>query len=211
MMTQTDIWVVITLVGASYVAYGLLLYNLHKRLITHRDVFGVVKAIQNIITGGIELKTQDKELYIIEDNTHSLETLVQQSAETKDYDSYLDVLTTIIQDKYRNYRFLRLTPTYGDFQSGHVVSITIAKEDYLEEYEYLFRLAISKGLSDHKLNELFYERVVDGKVLELGDVVIVEGTAVSPVTQADDIMANIVFMPRDYYEKHLELKAKEGE
>lgn len=147
--------------------------------------------------------------YEIEDNLLSLEDLVKQNDKLEDYEQYLDIVIKLIKEKYRTYRFLRVSPTHGDFNSGYFLSFTMTREDYPEDYEYLFRSAVSKGLTDQKINALFLDRVKAGEVLELGDVEIVEGTAISPATQADDIMVNIVFMPREYYNTHQELLAKQ--
>lgn len=143
--------------------------------------------------------------YAIADNSLTLQELTEVTDEPEAYTEYLEVITGIIKELYQKYRFIQGKPTIGDYQSGYYLSFTISRANLPTEYEFLFRTAISNSLNIDTVNSLFIDLVKDGSILDLGDVEITEGTALSPATQGDDIIANIVFMPRDYYEKHLEL------
>lgn len=209
--------IVICIAVAVYAIFLIFLINTEKKTLPSRELLDIIHSMSDIITGGHKMETKDTNLnefvigetvYKIEDNKLNLEDLVLQNDNDEDYEDYLAVVTNLLRERYEKFRFLRISPTHGDYNSGYFLSFTITREQVPVEYEYLFRLAVSKGLTDSKINDLFYKAVKSGKVLPLGDVEIVVGTGISPVTQADDLMANIVFMPRDYYEKHLELKEK---
>lgn len=207
-----------------FIVQGRRAYKLTKRqLYTHRLSY-ITETLKDMITGGADEMTNttgttpEENLGILRgldlevpDNHATLEDLVKQNDNEEDYESYLAVLTELIQERYKNYRFLRVSPTHEDFRSGYFLSITINRENVPAEYEYLFRLAVKQGLTPEKINDLFYRKMQAGEILALGDVEIVAGTAVSPITQAEDLMVNIVFMPREYYIKHLELLEKDKE
>lgn len=200
----------------AFVLYTIAIVKLTKKTISNKEILDIITDVTDILSGGINMEQETKDIkefnledkyYHIEDNELTLEELVTQNDTDEDYKDYLDVMISLIKERYRNYRFLRMSPTHGDYESGHLLSFTISREQVPVEYEYLFRLAVSKGLTDAKINDLFYQMVLAGDVIPLGDVEIIAGTGLSSATQAEDIMANISFMPRDYYNKYLELKA----
>lgn len=212
---QSIILIIIAVI--TFVLYTIGVVKLTKKTMSNRELLDIITDVTDIISGGINMEQETKNIkefnleekdYYIADNELTLEELVTQNDTDEDYKDYLDVMVSLIKDRYKNYRFLRMSPTHGDYESGHLLSFTINREQVPVEYEYLFRLAVSKGLTDTKINDLFYKMVLAGKVIPLGDVEIIAGTGLSSATQAEDIMANISFMPRDYYNKHLELKAE---
>lgn len=212
------VFVILTAYTVIYIIYVIIVVKTQKKLVSNRDLINLVTGLTDMLTGGTKLE-KDIDLqkfnidgvdYTVKDNDLTLAELVLQSDVAKDYEDYLAVIKSILVERYKKFRFLRISPTYGDYNSGYFLSFTITRDQVPVEYEYLFRLAVSKGLTDSNINDAFFKAVKSGEILPLGDVEIVVGTGISPVTQADDIIVNIVFMPRDYYEKHLALQ-EEGD
>lgn len=90
-------------------------------------------------------------------NKQTLQELLVEKADDSDYKLFIDKLSWIVKDLYENYQFLRQDPQKDDFMSGYFLGLQIIRNEYPVEYEYLFRLAIDRGLDDIKINQLFLE------------------------------------------------------
>ena len=146
----------------------------------------------------------EKENVII--NEQTLSDLLVEKASDADYQLFIEKLTKIVQDLYSNYQFLRQDPQPDDFMSGYFLGFQIFREEYPVEYEYLFRLAIDRGLDDVKINKLFVEALQNGTVLSLGDAIVDPNlSGCSSILQAQEIRVNIVFAPKEYMERKEEL------
>lgn len=148
-------------------------------------------------------------------NEKSLEELLNNDGTEADYDKYLDVIVDITRSLYKNYKFLRQVPSEDDYHSGNYLVFKFFQGEFPEEYDFLFRLAVDKGLEDKEINKRFVERLEKGEIIPLGDVEIYpSGTGISSLLQANDVSISITFETKERVklrDLEREEKAKEVE
>lgn len=167
----------------------------------------VISDLADIFKGEEQTVTEEiKEI----SNNKSLSAMLVQEATEADYNEFVDKVSEIVRELYKNYQFLRQDPAPDDFVSGYFLAFQIVHEQYPVEYEYLFRLAIDRGLNPVKINEVFVERLSEGKVLDLGDTIVYKGVSgISSILQGEAVRVNITFATPEYYEKGKELQEKQ--
>lgn len=138
-------------------------------------------------------------------NTKSLTELLTTEPTEADYQLFIHVLAEVIQQEYKNYRFLRQDPSPTDKLSGHCLIFNIHRDLNLSSFNRLFKLTVDRGLKDIDIHNYFVDAVVNGKILDLGGAVIVQDeTGVSSILQGDSIRVIITFMTADYAKERQE-------
>lgn len=146
------------------------------------------------------------------DNTQTLEELLLPRGTDEDYADFIGKLTKVVKKHYAEYQFLRQDPAPDDYENANCLVFQLFPDDFPEDYEYLFKLAIDKSLSEGEITRRFIQHVKDGEVLALGDVEVEDiGTGVSSIYQAQDLKVLISFTPKSRIklrdEKREELQA----
>ncbi len=132
-------------------------------------------------------------------NNHTLESMITVKPEEADYDTFVKVLTEAIKSDFKNYKFLRQDPVPEDKTSGNCIIFNIFRDTHLEEFNYLFKLAVDRGLKDIDIIKHFQDAVAEGSVIPLGNAVVIkEETGVSSVLQGDSIRVMITYMTPEY-------------
>lgn len=132
-------------------------------------------------------------------NNHTLESMITVKPEETDYDTFVKVLTEAIKSDFENYKFLRQDPVPEDKTSGNCIIFNIFRDTHLEEFNYLFKLAVDRGLKDVDIIKHFQDAVAEGSVIPLGNAVVIkEETGVSSVLQGDSIRVMITYMTPEY-------------
>lgn len=176
------------------------------------ELKNIVEEIKNMVA---------KEDKFTKVNNMSLSDLINRKPTDKEYDEILDLLTELIRNTYKNYKFLIAKAQKDD--EPHFLQIVSKYEDYPELHDKIFKKAIDYGVEMRVLQEKFAERVANGEVLDLGDdvVVIVDDgdyslpTGISQINsgiEGAEITAIITFIRednfQDWYEHHLKGKEK---
>lgn len=196
-----------------YVCYNFLVAKfVRENVVNKKELTALLTDRATTITTNLKAFLK-KEEDVLEDtavpvlyNEKSLNDLLVDTATDADYQTFLDEIVWVVRDLYKNYQFLRQDPAPDDYNSGYYLAFQFIRGEYPEKYEYLFRLAIDKGLDPIKLNNLFVERVADGDVLALGNAVIDKmQTGLSSILQGQEVRISITFAPQEYMDKKQEL------
>lgn len=143
------------------------------------------------------------------DNDMTLASMLEETDDKSSYEHFVDVVSVITKELYKNFRFLRQDPAPEDYQSGNCLIFQVNRGELPVVYEYLFRYAVKHQLKEGEISKVFTERVRQGKVVPLGDVQVQEiGTGVSSILQAQDFRILITFKTEEYIEKGKEQKEK---
>lgn len=212
MISTFELFLILAFSTTVFICYNLFVAQTVKTIFDLRKKAQVVlterateltKKLTNILKGDVQ-KLPEKENVII--NEQTLSDLLVEKASDADYKLFIEKLTEIVKDLYSNYQFLRQDPQPDDFMSGYFLGFQVFREEYPVEYEYLFRLAIDRGLDDIKINKLFVEALQNGEVLALGDAIVDPNlSGCSSILQAQEVRVNIVFAPKAYMERKEEL------
>lgn len=208
MISTFELFLILVFSTTVFICYNLFVAQTVKTIFDLRKKAQVVlterateltKKITNILKGDVQ-ELPEKENVII--NEQTLSDLLVEKASDSDYKLFIEKLTEIVKDLYSNYQFLRQDPQPDDFMSGYFLGFQVFREEYPVEYEYLFRLAIDRGLDDIKINKLFVEALQNGEVLSLGDAIVDPNlSGCSSILQAQEVRVNIVFAPKAYMER----------
>lgn len=154
-----------------------------------------------------------------ETNSMSLSDLLNRKPTDKEYEEILDLIVELIRDTYADYKFMIAKaekPTDTNF-----LQIESKYEDAPEMHEKIFRKAIDYGIEMRVLQEKFAERVAAGKVIDLGEDVVVitdDGeyslpTGISPINsgvEGEVIRAIVTFIHKDNYDEWYKENIKKG-
>ena len=143
------------------------------------------------------------------ENKKNLSELLITTATQEDYKEFVDALLPSLRDLYKSYQFQLLKPNPGDFVSGYALGFQLFRLEMEETYDYLFRLAIDKGMTEKGITLMFAEAVRNGELFDLGDVSIIDfGTGVSSILSGEDLRIYIAFATPEYMEKKAEAEAQ---
>lgn len=182
--------------------------NLQKDAITIREEFLDVCNTEkkNLIQ---QIRTLEDVLLTKLENKKNLGELLVTTATQEDYKEFVDALLPSLKELYKSYQFQLLKPNPGDFVSGYALGFQLFRLEMEETYDYLFRLAIDKGMTEKGITLMFAEAVRNGELFDLGDVSIIDfGTGVSSILSGDDLRIYIAFATPEYMEKKAEAEAK---
>lgn len=136
-------------------------------------------------------------------NKLDLEQLSTNEASEEDYAHVLGCIMSLVKHMYANYQFNLHKPTFEDHESGYLVQFVVAPPMYKQELNYLFQFILNKGIDQDKLKGLFIDALVDDKVIDFGEAVLIpEQSGTSPMSSNESLMVNITFMPKEYYERY---------
>lgn len=211
MISTFELFLILAFSTTVFICYNLFVAQTVKTIFDLRKTAQVVltdrateltRKLTKILKGDVQELPEQNEII----NEQTLSDLLVEKATDADYKLFLEKLTWIVKDLYANYQFLRQDPQPDDFMSGYFLGFQVFREEYPVEYEYLFRLAIDRGLDDIKINKLFVEALQNGEVLPLGDAIIDPNlSGCSSILQAQEVRVNIVFAPKAYMERKEEL------
>ena len=211
MISTFELFLILAFSTTVFICYNLFVAQTVKTIFDLRKTAQVVltdrateltRKLTKILKGDVQELPEQNEII----NEQTLSDLLVEKATDADYKLFLEKLTWIVKDLYANYQFLRQDPQPDDFMSGYFLGFQIFREEYPVEYEYLFRLAIDRGLDDIKINKLFVEALQNGEVLPLGDAIVDPNlSGCSSILQAQEVRVNIVFAPKAYMERKEEL------
>lgn len=182
--------------------------NLQEDALTIREEFLEVYATEkrNLVQ---QIRTLEDVILTKLENKKNLSELLVTTATQDDYKEFVDALLPSLRDLYKSYQFQLLKPNPGDFVSGYALGFQLFRLEMEETYDYLFRLAIDKGMTEKGITLMFAEAVRNGELFDLGDVSIIDfGTGVSSILSGDDLRIYIAFATPEYMEKKAEAEAK---
>jgi len=182
--------------------------NLQEDALTIREEFLEVYATEkrNLVQ---QIRTLEDVILTKLENKKNLSELLITTATQDDYKEFVDALLPSLRDLYKSYQFQLLKPNPGDFVSGYALGFQLFRLEMEETYDYLFRLAIDKGMTEKGITLMFSEAVKNGELFDLGDVSIIDfGTGVSSILSGEDLRIYIAFATPEYMEKKAEAEAK---
>jgi len=182
--------------------------NLQEDALTIREEFLEVYATEkrNLVQ---QIRTLEDVILTKLENKKNLSELLITTATQDDYKEFVDALLPSLRDLYKSYQFQLLKPNPGDFVSGYALGFQLFRLEMEETYDYLFRLAIDKGMTEKGITLMFAEAVKNGELFDLGDVSIIDfGTGVSSILSGEDLRIYIAFATPEYMEKKAEAEAK---
>ena len=182
--------------------------NLQEDALTIREEFLEVYATEkrNLVQ---QIRTLEDVILTKLENKKNLSELLITTATQDDYKEFVDALLPSLRDLYKSYQFQLLKPNPGDFVSGYALGFQLFRLEMEETYDYLFRLAIDKGMTEKGITLMFSEAVRNGELFDLGDVSIIDfGTGVSSILSGEDLRIYIAFATPEYMEKKAEAEAK---
>lgn len=182
--------------------------NLQEDALTIREEFLEVYATEkrNLVQ---QIRTLEDVILTKLENKKNLSELLITTATQDDYKEFVDALLPSLRDLYKSYQFQLLKPNPGDFVSGYALGFQLFRLEMEETYDYLFRLAIDKGMTEKGITLMFAEAVKNGELFDLGDVSIIDfGTGVSSILSGEDLRIYIAFATPEYMEKKAEAEAQ---
>ena len=182
--------------------------NLQEDALTIREEFLEVYATEkrNLVQ---QIRTLEDVILTKLENKKNLSELLITTATQDDYKEFVDALLPSLRDLYKSYQFQLLKPNPGDFVSGYALGFQLFRLEMEETYDYLFRLAIDKGMTEKGITLMFAEAVRNGELFDLGDVSIIDfGTGVSSILSGEDLRIYIAFATPEYMEKKAEAEAQ---
>ena len=214
MIGLASIYGILLLVGLFLIIEGVTRYferkkqNLQEDALTIREEFLEVYATEkrNLVQ---QIRTLEDVILTKLENKKNLSELLITTATQEDYKEFVDALLPSLRDLYKSYQFQLLKPNPGDFVSGYALGFQLFRLEMEETYDYLFRLAIDKGMTEKGITLMFSEAVKNGELFDLGDVSIIDfGTGVSSILSGEDLRIYIAFATPEYMEKKAEAEAK---
>lgn len=141
-------------------------------------------------------------------NKHTLGELLSLEPTEKEYKDYVSMVGEQVAKQYKDYQFFMYEPDKNDLVSGYLLQFQILGHEAV--YEELFTYAMDAGLDMDKIDEYFYEALIAGEVIPIGEGIILEkeGTGISPIKSGDDVRVIISFVTEEYRERQ---EAKEDE
>ena len=214
MIGLASIYGILLLVGLFLIIEGVTRYferkkqNLQEDALTIREEFLEVYATEkrNLVQ---QIRTLEDVILTKLENKKNLSELLITTATQDDYKEFVDALLPSLRDLYKSYQFQLLKPNPGDFVSGYALGFQLFRLEMEETYDYLFRLAIDKGMTEKGITLMFSEAVRNGELFDLGDVSIIDfGTGVSSILSGEDLRIYIAFATPEYMEKKAEAEAQ---
>ena len=214
MIGLASIYGILLLVGLFLIIEGVTRYferkkqNLQEDALTIREEFLEVYATEkrNLVQ---QIRTLEDVILTKLENKKNLSELLITTATQDDYKEFVDALLPSLRDLYKSYQFQLLKPNPGDFVSGYALGFQLFRLEMEETYDYLFRLAIDKGMTEKGITLMFAEAVRNGELFDLGDVSIIDfGTGVSSILSGEDLRIYIAFATPEYMEKKAEAEAQ---
>lgn len=214
MIGLASIYGILLLVGLFLIIEGVTRYferkkqNLQEDALTIREEFLEVYATEkrNLVQ---QIRTLEDVILTKLENKKNLSELLITTATQDDYKEFVDALLPSLRDLYKSYQFQLLKPNPGDFVSGYALGFQLFRLEMEETYDYLFRLAIDKGMTEKGITLMFSEAVKNGELFDLGDVSIIDfGTGVSSILSGEDLRIYIAFATPEYMEKKAEAEAQ---
>ena len=214
MVGLASIYGILILVGLFLIIEGVTRYferkkqNLQEDALTIREEFLEVYATEkrNLVQ---QIRTLEDVILTKLENKKNLSELLITTATQDDYKEFVDALLPSLRDLYKSYQFQLLKPNPGDFVSGYALGFQLFRLEMEETYDYLFRLAIDKGMTEKGITLMFSEAVKNGELFDLGDVSIIDfGTGVSSILSGEDLRIYIAFATPEYMEKKAEAEAQ---
>ena len=214
MIGLASIYGILILVGLFLIIEGVTRYferkkqNLQEDALTIREEFLEVYATEkrNLVQ---QIRTLEDVILTKLENKKNLSELLITTATQDDYKEFVDALLPSLRDLYKSYQFQLLKPNPGDFVSGYALGFQLFRLEMEETYDYLFRLAIDKGMTEKGITLMFSEAVKNGELFDLGDVSIIDfGTGVSSILSGEDLRIYIAFATPEYMEKKAEAEAQ---
>lgn len=214
MIGLASIYGILLLVGLFLIIEGVTRYferkkqNLQEDALTIRGEFLEVYATEkrNLVQ---QIRTLEDVILTKLENKKNLSELLITTATQDDYKEFVDALLPSLRDLYKSYQFQLLKPNPGDFVSGYALGFQLFRLEMEETYDYLFRLAIDKGMTEKGITLMFSEAVKNGELFDLGDVSIIDfGTGVSSILSGEDLRIYIAFATPEYMEKKAEAEAQ---
>lgn len=214
MIGLASIYGILLLVGLFLIIEGVTRYferkkqNLQEDALTIREEFLEVYATEkrNLVQ---QIRTLEDVILTKLENKKNLSELLITTATQEDYKEFVDALLPSLRDLYKSYQFQLLKPNPGDYVSGYALGFQLFRLEMEETYDYLFRLAIDKGMTEKGITLMFSEAVKNGELFDLGDVSIIDfGTGVSSILSGEDLRIYIAFATPEYMEKKAEAEAQ---
>ena len=214
MVGLASIYGILILVGLFLIIEGVTRYferkkqNLQEDALTIREEFLEVYATEkrNLVQ---QIRTLEDVILTKLENKKNLSELLITNATQEDYKEFVDALLPSLRDLYKSYQFQLLKPNPGDYVSGYALGFQLFRLEMEETYDYLFRLAIDKGMTEKGITLMFAEAVRNGELFDLGDVSIIDfGTGVSSILSGEDLRIYIAFATPEYMEKKAEAEAQ---
>lgn len=142
-------------------------------------------------------------------NKHTLGELLALEPTEKEYRKYVKMVGEQIQKQYVDYQFFMYEPDKSDLVSGFMLQFQIMGHE--PEYDKLFKYAMDTGLEMDKIDAYFFESLLAGEIIPIGEGIIVEeeGTGISPIKSGDDVRVIISFVTEEYKELQEEQEALE--
>ena len=143
-------------------------------------------------------------------NKHTLGELLAQEATDEEYEKYVEMVGSIIQQQYSDYQFFMYEPDKSDLVSGFMLQFQIMGHE--PDYDMLFKYAMDTGLEMDKIDCFFFEELEKGNIIPIGEGIILEreGTGISPIKSGDDVRVIISFVTEEYRARQEESEAKDS-
>lgn len=145
-----------------------------------------------------DIKKSGGDIMVEELNKHTLGELLTLKPTKEEYDKYVKMVGRQVRKQYKDYQFFMYEPDKSDLISGYLIQFQILGHE--PAYEQLFTYAMDTGLDMDKIDEYFYEALIKGEIIPIGDGIILEreGTGISPIKSGDDVRVIISFITEEY-------------
>lgn len=120
-----------------------------------------------------------------------------------------EILAPIIKEMYYTYEFRKFTPQEGDKESAHSLTfkITGRNEDRFIALAKLFKIFSDYRLSPIEASKVFREEYVDqGKVMELGEGVVVTKLYFTNPMESPDLTLIIDYIDQETYDELMRIR-----
>lgn len=142
-------------------------------------------------------------------NQLTLTDLLTVKPTEENYTELVELLSELALSTYEDYKFF-IAKSSDETQAAHFMQITSQYSDFGELHKLIFARAIDYGIDMRELQQRFAQAVADGKVIELGEDVVViinDGTpqlatGVSPIQsgfEGSEITFIISFIKKENY------------
>lgn len=144
-------------------------------------------------------------------NNHSLGELLALEPKEEDYKEFIKLAGTRVTDLYEDYQFMLYEPEKTDLVSGFLVQFQILGHE--EIYDELFVMAMDRGLDMDKLDDYFYDILLEGNIIPIGEgiTIVRDGTGISPIKTGDDVRVIISFVTDEYKLRQEEAEAAKND
>lgn len=141
----------------------------------------------------------------------SLTSLLEAKPTDEDYENILDKLIELFQLTYNEYKFY-LAKSSDETKAPNFLQVESPSTEYPYLHKQIFRLAVDKNMDMHELQARFAKKTAEGKVVDLGDNVVIITkdntpqlpTGVSPIQnglEGSVITFIISFMRAEHFEE----------